>query len=211
MLNNKSDSFDSMETRYKVQFVNSLIGHKPVNLIGTIDSEKKTNLSIVSSCFHLGANPALIGMIIRPDSVPRHTLENIKETNSWTINSVQEEFIKKAHQTSARYPKETSEFNATELTEVYIDNFIAPYVKESIIKLGLELREVVELKINGTVLVIGEIKDFHIPTEIVSKDGHINLDKTSIVSVCGLDHYNTVENLIRLSYAKPDSWPEEIQ
>ena len=70
-----------MEVRKRAAFINSLTGFKSASLIGTIDNNKKTNLSIFSSVFHLGSNPALVGFINRPDSVERHTLENILQTN----------------------------------------------------------------------------------------------------------------------------------
>jgi hypothetical protein len=44
-------------------------------------------------------------------------LENILETNFYTINHINKSSYKKAHQTSARYPKEVSEFEAVGLTE----------------------------------------------------------------------------------------------
>ena len=58
-------------------------------------------------------------MIIRPNSVNRHTLENIMETNCYTINHINKDIYKKAHQTSARYPKEISEFDAVGLTQEF--------------------------------------------------------------------------------------------
>ncbi|EGU57164.1 flavin reductase domain protein FMN-binding protein, partial [Vibrio nigripulchritudo ATCC 27043] len=98
----KSD-IGEMEDRFRARFINSLSGYKSANLIGTIDNNGQHNLSIVSSVFHLGANPPLLGMIVRPHSVSRHTLENIVETGHYTINSVCREVYQQAHQTSARY------------------------------------------------------------------------------------------------------------
>jgi flavin reductase (DIM6/NTAB) family NADH-FMN oxidoreductase RutF len=89
---------------------------------------EKLNTAIVSSVVHLGANPALIGYVSRPNTVERHTVENIKETKFYTINHIHESFIKQAHQTSARYGKDVSEFDAVGLSAEFIDNFHAPFV-----------------------------------------------------------------------------------
>ena len=126
-----------------VQIVNSLSGFKSCNLIGTCNESKETNLAIVSSVIHLGSDPALMGFVLRPHSSesPRHTLLNINQTKHYTINHVTKSFYKKAHQTSARYPMEESEFSKCELEEEWHDDFISPFVKESPIQIGLELVE----------------------------------------------------------------------
>ena len=73
---------------------------------------------------------------MRPFSVERHTYNNIKETNYFTINHINKEIYKQAHQTSARYDKDVSEFDECGLTPEYSDTIKAPYVKESKIKIG---------------------------------------------------------------------------
>ena len=100
-----------MEQRFRAQFVNSLSGFKSACLVGTQNSNGQTNLSIISSIFHVGANPPLLGMIIRPHSVRRDTLENIQQTGVYTFNQVNSRIIAQAHQTSARYDESESEFD----------------------------------------------------------------------------------------------------
>ena len=117
-----------MEQRYRANFINSLTGFKSLVLVGTAAINGQKNLAIFNSIVHLGAHPPLIGMVIRPDSVDRHTLQNILETGYYTINHVQEEMMEKAHQTSARYPKTISEFDAVGLEDEVINDFPAPFV-----------------------------------------------------------------------------------
>ena len=125
----------SLEQRYRACFVNSLTGFKSLALVGTTDGNRQTNLAVFNSLIHIGANPPYIGFISRPNSVDRHTLSNIMETGFYTINHVNEDMYKKAHQTSARYPKDVSEFIATDLTEEYKGNFLSPY-PNPIIQIG---------------------------------------------------------------------------
>ena len=119
--------FKAMEKRYRAHFINSLSGYKSANLIGTIDQHGVTNLSIVSSVVHLGAEPALIAFVNRPHSVTRNTLDNIFTSKVFTINHVSENIVEDAHHTSARYPAEISEFDQTNLKEEY-RSLAAPYV-----------------------------------------------------------------------------------
>jgi flavin reductase (DIM6/NTAB) family NADH-FMN oxidoreductase RutF len=197
-------TLQQMEQRKRAMLINSIGGFKFVSLIGTIDEDNKTNLAIFSSLFHLGANPALIGFIMRPDSVDRHTLSNIMATKVYTINHINENIYKQAHQTSARYEKEMSEFDATGLTPDFKNNFIAPYVSESKIQMGVVFKERIDLTINGTILIIGEITQLYYPQECICEDGFIDIEKASTITCSGLDSYHSTNRLSRLSYAKPD-------
>ncbi|MDD0854688.1 flavin reductase family protein [Halobacteriovorax sp. GB3] len=194
---------ENFDQRYRANFVNSLSGFKSVALVGTYDENKNSNLAIISSLFHLGAHPPLIGMIIRPHSVPRHTLENILSTKFYTINHIREEFYKQAHQTSARYDRDVSEFEATNLQISDISNK-APYVNESQIKFLVEYVEHQTLKVNDTVLVIGKIVEVHLPEEIIESDGALNIEMAGTITCSGLDRYHKTEELSRLPYAKPN-------
>ena len=198
------------EKLYRATFVNSLSGFKSANLIGTISSEGKTNLAIFNSVIHVGANPPLMGFLMRPVSVERHTYTNIKETNYFTINHINKEIFKQAHQTSTRYDKDVSEFDACGLTPEYTETIKAPYVKESKIKIGLKFLEEYEIKSNGTIFIIGEILEVILPNEVVLADGFVDIEKAGTIAISGLDSYHEVNILSRLSYAKPGIEPKEI-
>ena len=92
-----------LEKRFRTNLINSLSGFKAANLVATINTAGLTNMAIFSSAVHIGANPPLLGLVSRPHSVPRHTLENIMATEQFTINHVNSMIYKQAHQTSARY------------------------------------------------------------------------------------------------------------
>ena len=193
---------DALEKHTRTHLINSLSGYKSANLIGTQDLQGNTNLSIVSSVIHLGAHPPLVGMIMRPHSVPRHTFENILQSGVYTINQVNESIYKQAHQTSARYDKEESEFDATGLTPQYFDDFTAPFVQESRLKYAVKFVENQHLAINGTELVIGEIMDVYLDKAALQSDGFLDLQAIETVAITGLDSYHTSNKLTRLPYAK---------
>ena len=205
----ESKKIEEMDARYRVQFINSLSGFKSANLIGTVDEKGRENLSIISSCFHLGADPALMGFIVRPHKVPRHTLENILETGYFTINHVHKSIVKDAHQTSARYDKEESEFLHCKLASCYEGGFKAPFVADSKIKIGLKKEDVILLK-NGTELVIGKVELVILPEDCLKKDGFVDIEKSETICVSGLDSYHDTKKIFRLSYAKKDMALKEL-
>jgi len=192
----------NLEKGFKTNLINSLSGFKSANLIGTANSNGETNLAVFSSVVHIGANPPLMGFISRPHSVPRHTLENIIDTKHFTINHILANFIDKAHQTAARY--DISEFEATGLTPEFIDGFSAPFVKESMIKVGLSLVDIIDIEINNTKLIIGKVEHLMLPKDIIAEDGKINIEAANTVTISGLDTYHKTEQLARFSYAKPN-------
>lgn len=193
----------AMEQQMRVHFINSIGGFKSVSLVGTVDKEGKTNLAVFSSLVHIGANPALVALIFRPSPPERNTLNNLLETGFYTINHINEAIYQQAHQTSARYDKNISEFDETGLTAIYKNDFKAPFVKESAIQIGIKFREKIDIQINNTIMVIGEIVQVYLPQNCLGKDGFIDLEKANSVTCSGLDSYHTTKRLDRLSYAKP--------
>lgn len=199
-----------MERRFRAHFINSLSGFKSGSLLATANANGETNLAMISSVFHLGADPALIGLIIRPHSVPRHSLENILETGVYTLNHVAEEFFKQAHQTSANYLREESEFTQVGLTPEYYDDLLVPFVKESSVKYALKLVEQQKLKINDTIMVIGEVTKVITDPSALNSDGYLDIASLNSIAISGLDCYLRAEKLARLSYAKPDQQLKEL-
>jgi len=192
------------EKFYRTNFVNSVSGFKSANLIGTKSRDGKTNLAVFSSVIHVGANPQLIGMLVRPASVPRHTHINIKERGYFTINHINKEIFKQAHQTSARYIENISEFDECGLTPEYTEPVRAPYVKESKIKIGCTFVEEHLIKSNDTIFIVGEIMEVIIPDDVLMNDGYIDIEKAGTIAISGLESYHETKRIARLSYAKPD-------
>ena len=199
----KKDDIEQFEQRYRTAFVNSLAGFRQAVLIGTKSVDGDTNLAIFNSLIHLGANPALFGLINRPDSVERHTLQNIIDTKEYTLNYVGAVYYKKAHQTSARYAKVISEFDEVGFKEIYHPFCKAPFVEEAIVKIAMKLEDIIPIPLNGTVLIIGSIMQVEMDASMISPDGFVELSEAEILISQGLDAYFVSKKLGRLPYAKP--------
>ena len=201
----------AMEKQFRINLINSLTGYKPLNLIGTINDDGITNLCLVSSVFHLGSNPPLIGLVMRPQRDNNDTLRNIMMTKQYTLNNVLPEWYDRAHQTSASYPRGISEFDLCRFTRKYAGKFKAPFVAESTILVGLQLREVIEMEINRTSLVIGEVIHLHLNDDLVGEDGFIDPVAAGSMAGAGLDGYYLPGLFERLAYAKPGIEPHPIK
>lgn len=210
MPNFERSQIDALPQRYRANLINGLSGFKSAVLIGTRSLEGKPNLAIISSVFHVGANPPLVGFLMRPHTVVRDTLQNLKDTSQCTINHVHRDFFVEAHQCSARFDPDISEFEACGLTEQQTAISQAPYVNESVIKYALRIQSIQRLELNGTELVIGEITELCCPNEVIGEDGFVDIESAGTVAISGLDGYHSTTRLARLSYARPDVFPSKI-
>lgn len=209
MIYNQND-IENLETRFRANLINSLGGFKSVVLIGTKSLQGNENLGLFNSLFHIGANPAYCGFIIRPNEVKQNTLGNIVNTRNFTINHILPAFYKQAHQCSAKYDEGISEFEKTGLTPQYLDSIEAPFVEESNIKFACELMQRIDIELNGTTLIIGKIIKIIAPESCIQKDGFIDLEEAGSITCSGLDSYHLTNKIGRLSYAKVDKEIKEL-
>lgn len=192
-----------LEQNYRRAFVNSLAGFRQAVLVGTKSLDNNNNLAIFNSLIHLGANPALFGLISRPSTVQRDTLQNILDTQTYTLNYVQAAQYKKAHQTSARYEKGISEFEKVGFTPTYRPDCHAPFVEEAVVKIEMRLEECIPISLNDTILIVGSVVQVAINEGIVAEDGFVNLAAADVLLSQGLDAYFFATEIARLPYAKP--------
>lgn len=207
-----AQDIEQMTRLYRINLINALSGYKSANLIGTEDKDGNRNLAIFSSVTHFGSNPAILGFVTRPLSVDRHTYDNIKEIGHYTINHIPAGLIDKAHQSSAKYPKDVSEFDVLGMDHWYSPNLKAPYVKGAVIQMGIEFLEEYNIKANGTVLVLGKIKELWLhQADLLHEDGWVDLNAAETVSISGLDTYHLPKQLDRFAYARPNQDIKSIQ
>ena len=190
--------------RTRANFINSLSGFKSANLVGTRNANGLNNLALISSVFHVGAHPPLLGMLMRPHTVARDTLQNIKDTGVYTINHVHQSFTDKAHQCSARYESNQSEFEAVGLTPQLSSIVNAPFVAESKIKIAMQVEQITLIELNKTELVIGKVVEVELDNEILFDDGYLDIEKAQSATISCLDSYHSTQRIARYSYAKPD-------
>jgi flavin reductase (DIM6/NTAB) family NADH-FMN oxidoreductase RutF len=194
---------EALEQRYRSTFINSLAGFRQVVLVGTQSNQGDDNLAIFNSLIHLGAHPALFGLISRPNSVPRDTLENIRQSQEFSLNYMPAAAFVQAHQTSARYEANISEFEKTGIEAENITGYRSPFVKNALVQVAMKLEEIVPLAVNQTVLIIGSIDLVILDDAMVGSDGFVDLASANTLLSQGLDSYYTAQVIGRLPYAKP--------
>lgn len=196
-------TFQALPKVPRLNLINSCMGYKSANLIGTISKDGKSNLAVFSSITHLGSDPALLGFILRPTTVPRHTYSNIREMEFFTVNAITEEIIRQAHQTSASYPAEVNEFEITGIEPHFRPEMEVPFVKNSPLQLLCKYVNEYTIIENNTIHVIASIEAIYVNESLLSNDYWIQLDQGKIVAINGLDGYAKAELMARFPYARP--------
>ena len=110
--------------------------------------------------------------------------------------------IQKSHYTSAKFKKNESEFKKCQLTPEYLNSFQAPYVKESYVKIGLNLEDIHLIKSNGCRLIVGCIEHIYVPENAIHKNGNIQLELLNSIGVGGLNTYYSLNKITQYSYAR---------
>tara|TARA_B100001287_G_scaffold230923_1_gene201614 strand:+ start:416 stop:1045 length:630 start_codon:yes stop_codon:yes gene_type:complete len=204
-----SEDIKKLEKTKRLKLINSITGVKPANLIGTKNKGGISNLAIFSSVVHLGSKPPLLAFVTRTSKdVNRNTLNNILETKYYTINQIQKEFVKNAHYTSAKFNENISEFEMCKIEEENIDDFFAPFVKKSNLKIGMKLKEMIPIKSNDSTLVVGQVMKIIIDKSFLKNDFMFDLEKSGSIAIGGLNEYFTIKNLDHFPYVRLNDFPK---
>lgn len=204
----KEKDIKHLERKYRLNLMNSITGIKPANLIGTRSGDHQDNLAIFSSVVHLGSDPAQIGMVSRPQTNGiKDTYSNIMETGFYTINHISGSFIKKAHYTSAKLEKKDSEFDIMNLKREFLEDFFAPFVAESHVKIGMKHLESLELP-NGCIFIIGEVVLLQLPEASINEKGQLDPEQYNAVGISGLNSYYALEKITTFPYVRVNEIPD---
>ncbi len=193
----------SADRFYRMHLINTVAGLRSALLVGTMGHRGAANLGVFNSVTHLGATPPLLGFVLRPLTVPRHTYHNIKAKGYFTLNHIHPEILERAHQSSANYDERTSEFSAVGLTPQFSERHPAPYVAESRVKMGLEFVEEHPIQANGALFIVGKIVEILLPEDMPAEDGHVYPEQSESLAVLGLDTYYRGQRDTQLGYARP--------
>ena len=205
MENISRENISKMEKIERLNLINSCTGYKSANLIATKSADGKPNVAVFSSITHLGSEPALIGFIMRPTTVPRDTYKNIRETGFFTVNHITVDMIADAHHTSANYELGISEFDKTNLEEEYKDDIEIPFVKGSPVQLYCKYVNEYYIKENDTIHIIASIENLFFDENLQHEDGWLQIDKGNVIALNGLDGYCLPKLVDRFQYARKDT------
>lgn len=176
------------DRKWRINFINSLIGPKNLHVLITRDAGHRLNTAIFNSGLHIGSSPPYVGFLLRPTTVPRHTYANLQAYPYATLSAVSRNFYERAHETHAKFAEGINEADAVGLPLRWEEGEELPYLAESPLTARLRLVEEHFLTVNQTRLLVFAIESVWLAQE-AEPDGFIRLDQLELVAGSGCDAY----------------------
>lgn len=165
------------------KLLGTVISPRPIALMTTVDADGIYNAAPYSAITPVSFKPPVMCVAsgMKGDQ-EKDTARNIKFSNDFVINIMDDTFIKPVIRASANYPADVDEIKEIGLTAVAADQVSAPRIAEAQISLECRLMKTIEFGEGGDhrSVFFGEVLLFHIKDELWKKD---NVDITAVRSV----------------------------
>ena len=194
-----STSLDSMERQARTTLINSLSGVRTAYIAITADSHGRLNASTLSNVTHVGADPAQMSILFRPDNGKRHTLQNFLSGSPLTLVCMPFNQVNLVHEVRMNAPEGTFELDVLEAPTCHVEGCPHPLPKDYLYAISLEFVERFTLN-NGCIYTVGEIKSIATGKALeIDKEGQISFLIPPTLAV-GLRQYASTEKTVKLPY-----------
>jgi flavin reductase (DIM6/NTAB) family NADH-FMN oxidoreductase RutF len=175
---------------------------RPIAFVSSVDPAGVLNLAPYSFFTVASANPPIVCFctsVREPkNGLARHkdTLENIRLTGEFVVNIVSEDFVGQMNETAAQVPPSVDEFALSGLTPLPSEVVRAPRVAESRVQMECRLVEIVEVSTlpMGGSLLLGEVVRFHVASEVLAGELHIDPEKLRAIGrMAGASYLRTTD------------------
>jgi flavin reductase (DIM6/NTAB) family NADH-FMN oxidoreductase RutF len=170
------------------------IAPRPIAFVSSYNSDNSSNLAPYSFFMGISAYPPIVAFSAATPSGPvaqKDTLFNAKNQEELVINSVHYAMTRQMTLTSISFPRGTSEFDKSGLTEIPAQMVNAPMVKESHINLECKVKEIKSFGNHPGAgnLIICDVVLIHIDNEILTENGRIDPHKADLMGRMGRAFY----------------------
>lgn len=177
-------------------FLISTLVPRPIAFVSTRGADGSTNLAPFSFFTAVSSQPPMIAISImdRGDDA-KDTLRNIRETKEFVVNIVTEPMLAAMVKTAGEWPRGTSEFGVSGLTELPSERVAAPAVKESPVQYECRLHS--ETALGNSFLVIGEVVLAHVADDVFTGD-RVDPAKLAAVGRLGGELYAPLREVVKV-------------
>jgi flavin reductase (DIM6/NTAB) family NADH-FMN oxidoreductase RutF len=174
---------ESLRGLHIYHLMTSALIPRPIAWTGTRSADGVDNLAPFSYFMGVSSKPPALAISVARAGRERlkDTARNILETRDFTVSLVSRAQLQDMVDTSARWPSEVSEFDATGLELIEGRHVAACW--PAVAKVAMECRLIHQVDMGTTHLLVGEIIAFHID-ETVQREGE---DGNPLVDAQALD------------------------
>lgn len=193
----------TLSRRQRYRLITSLVVPRPIGWIGTQSADGRPNLAPYSYFNALSDAPMLVGASVGKRRAPggeladKHTLDNIRDTEAFSVSMVAESHLEAMVRTSGDWPRDMDEFIVAGLEAAECETVDAPCVADAPAVLECRLFRIVPLGDAPNTLVIGEVLAIRLDPTLSVDDESLHVDPTSLrpVGRLGLDQYTLLGEL----------------
>lgn len=177
-----------------IPLLNSMLGPKPVVLVGTKSKDGVDNLAIFNTLSQLGTNPPLYSLLIRPLDRVRDTYANIIDGKYWTCNAIPPQMMNQAHATAEHFPPDRSEFEVLGIEKESKVGVEAPFVFASPVQMWIQYIRKLPIPENGTQLLIGRLRKLWVDERWMN-EGSMAWHSYQALSSWGVNGYSLANDI----------------
>ena len=199
------------EIRYKI--LTSTVIPRPIALVTTRSRDGIDNAAPFSFFNVFGEDPPLLvlGLQSKDIATPKDTTRNIRETNEFVVQLVDEKLAKAMNDCAVDFPENISEFDLINISRAKCKRINVSRIAEA--PVAFECRRTLILQLNETRdLAIGEIIYMHVRDGIINpKNMRLDLSEYKIIGRLFSNLYTNIEETFTLDRINHKEWLEKIK
>ncbi|MCH8961160.1 MAG: flavin reductase family protein [Bacteroidetes bacterium] len=189
----------------------SVVVPRPIAFTTTLDAEGRINAAPFSFFNLMGNDPPIVVLAPgdRPDGAPKDTALNIRATQAFVVNIVDEALAEAMNIAATAFPPGTNELGEAGLTTLPSVQVAVPRIAEA--PVSLECREVMTLQLGRTRIVLGEVLHLHLRDDLLDLERmRVHTDRLRAVGrMHGGGWYTRTTDLFQLPRLSVEAWREK--
>ena len=187
-----ASDIEGFEKRYRTSLINSLSGIRTAFIGITADDRGRFNAATLSNITHVGANPAQMSILFRPDNGKRHTLSNYRNEGIITLVCMPLSKSATVHEVSMNAPEGIFELEI--VGENYRERQNWPHPLPTSFLYAIELEFIEEFTLNNDcIYTVGKIQNIALGEDVqVCEQGIVLFQKSPTLAI-GLQQYTGID------------------
>lgn len=163
--------FGKLEHKDRYKLLVSTIVPRPIALATTLNAQGVLNAAPFSFFNVMGSTPPILvmGVDARSAGAAKDTVQNIRETDQFVVNLVNETIAEQMNVCAVDFPPEVNELDMARLTPVASVQVKPPRIAESPVNLECVLHSAIDVG-SGRTIVLGKVVHYHIHDELIDAE-----------------------------------------
>jgi flavin reductase (DIM6/NTAB) family NADH-FMN oxidoreductase RutF len=204
---------NKLAARDRYKLLVSVVVPRPIALVTSLDLEGRVNAAPFSFFNAVGSDPPIVALGIgdRTPGVPKDTAQNIRRTQQFVVNLVDETIAEQMRICAIDFPAGVDELQEAGLTCAASAQVRPPRVRES--PVNLECREHSTIAIGRNRIILGEVLHLHIRDELLDAERlHVHTHKMRLVGrMHGAGWYVKTNELFEIPRLTLEEWKSKSE